>query len=157
MTRRYNLSHAVGQPMPEDWLDLPDSVVAAADYDALAARLAEADKANQLLRADLAAAAREEDLILTALRLDPERYRTECGYLNVPKIIAAIKHPDEYPRLTDSASAVQPERCCLDYPRCDCNSPPEPDNAPTLQPCGHPWKAQHDSKCILCSSPGVTP
>jgi hypothetical protein len=25
-------------------------------------------------------------------------------------------------------SAVQPERCCLDYPRCDCNSPPEPDN-----------------------------
>jgi len=52
---------------------------------------------------------------------------------------------------------VQPERCCLDYPRCDCNSPPEPDNAPALQPCGHPWKAQHDSKCILCSSPGVTP
>ena len=51
-------------------------------------------------------------------------------------------------------SAVQPERCCLDYPRCDCNSPPEPDNAPTLQPCGHPWKAQHDFKCILCSSPG---
>jgi hypothetical protein len=50
--------------------------------------------------------------------------------------------------------AVQPEKCCLDYPRCDCNSPPEPDNAPTLQPCGHPWKAQHDSKCILCSSPG---
>ena len=51
-------------------------------------------------------------------------------------------------------SAVQPERCCLDYPRCDCNSPPEPDSAPTLQPCGHPWKAQHDFKCILCSSPG---
>ena len=25
-------------------------------------------------------------------------------------------------------SAVQPERCCLDYPRCDCNSPPEPDD-----------------------------
>ena len=44
--------------------------------------------------------------------------------------------------------------CCVDYPRCDCNSPPEPDNAPTLQPCGHPWKAQHNFKCILCSSPG---
>ena len=43
MTRRYNLSHAVGQPMPEDWLDLPDSVVAAADYDAISARLAEAE------------------------------------------------------------------------------------------------------------------
>ncbi len=57
----------------------------------------------------------------------------------------------------DQLAAGQPERCCLDYPRCDCNSPPEPDNAPALQPCGHPWKAQHDSKCILCSSPGVTP
>ncbi len=132
-------------------------------------------------------------------------------------------------RATVSASAVQPERCCLDYPRCDCNSPPEPDSlpcghpaslllrsaetgeplycelcddksgrrdavqcetelraevdrlkaalktvgddypgsscqqwcyeaagirAPTLQPCGHPWKAQHDFKCILCSAPG---
>ena len=30
-----------------------------------------------------------------------------------------------------SASAVQPERCCLDYPRCDCNSPPEPDDVVT--------------------------
>jgi hypothetical protein len=83
----------------------------AADYDALAARLAEADKANQLLRADLSAAAREEDLILTALRLDPERYRTECGYLNVPKIIAAIRNPDQYPRLADSASF-----CACDSP-----------------------------------------
>ena len=24
---------------------------------------------------------------------------------------------------------VQPERCCLDYPRCDCNSPPESESA----------------------------
>lgn len=62
-------------------------------------RLAKADKANQLLRADIAAAAREEDLILAALRLDPERYRTECGYLNVPKIVAAIKNPDMYPHI----------------------------------------------------------
>ncbi len=45
--------------------------------------------------------AREEDLILAALRLDPERYRTECGYLNVPKITAAIKNPDVYPRTAD--------------------------------------------------------
>ena len=37
MTRRYNLSHSAGQPMPEDWIHLPDSVVAASDYDALAA------------------------------------------------------------------------------------------------------------------------
>jgi hypothetical protein len=44
MIRRYNLSHPVGQPMPEDWLDLPDSVVAAADYDAISARLADAER-----------------------------------------------------------------------------------------------------------------
>lgn len=28
-----------------------------------------------------------------------------------------------------AVSAVQPERCCVDYPRCDCNSPPEPEGA----------------------------
>ena len=43
MIRRYNLSHPAGQPMPEDWIHLPYSVVAAADYDALTARLAEAE------------------------------------------------------------------------------------------------------------------
>ncbi len=42
MTRRYNLRNPAGQPMPEDWIHLPDSVVASADYDALTARLAEA-------------------------------------------------------------------------------------------------------------------
>jgi hypothetical protein len=31
------------------------------------------------------------------------------------------------------------------------------DSAPAVQPCGHPWKAQHDFKCILCSSPGPAP
>lgn len=80
----------------------------AEDVSKLDARLAEADKANQLLRADIAAQSREEDLILMALRLDPERYRTECGYLNVPKIIAAIKNPDMYPRTSDSTSEVKP-------------------------------------------------
>jgi hypothetical protein len=50
MIRRYNLSHPVGQPMPEDWIHLPDSVVAAADYDALAARLAEAEQVVQIVR-----------------------------------------------------------------------------------------------------------
>ena len=33
------------------------------------------------------------------------------------------------------SSAVQPERCCLDYPRCDCNSPPEPAQEP--KGCNH--------------------
>lgn len=83
---------------------------AGAKIAALAARLAEADKANQLLRAELAAAAREEDLILIALRLDPERYRTECGFLNVPKIIAAIKNPSMYPRTTAETVSVEGER-----------------------------------------------
>ena len=32
---------------------------------------------------------------------------------------------------THQPPAVQPERCCLDYPRCDCNSPPEPDDEVT--------------------------
>ncbi len=34
-----------------------------------------------------------------------------------------------------NGSAVQPERCCLDYPRCDCNSPPEPAQEP--KGCNH--------------------
>ena len=74
----------------------------AAVSEELETRLAEADKENQMLRANLAAADREENLILVALRLDPERYRTECGYLNVPKIVAAIKNPDMYPHAADS-------------------------------------------------------
>lgn len=28
------------------------------------------------------------------------------------------------------------------------------DSAPAEQPCGHPWKARHGVKCILCSSAG---
>lgn len=41
-------------------------------------------------------------------------------------------------------SAVQPERCCLDYPRCDCNSPPEPDTLPSVCEHGirHPWECR---------------
>jgi hypothetical protein len=39
----------------------------------------------------------EADELLRAIGLDPERYRTEGGALNLPKIRAAIKHPDEYP------------------------------------------------------------
>lgn len=41
----------------------------------------------------------ETDDLLLALGLPPERYRTEGGALNLPKIKAAIQHPDEYPRL----------------------------------------------------------
>jgi hypothetical protein len=99
MIRRYNLSHPVGQPMPEDWLDLPDSVVAAADYDALQARLAATDRLLLVAR----------DCLRTAHNGWAETLGREIdAFLG--------------------ATAVQPERCCADYPRCDCNSPPEPDN-----------------------------
>ena len=58
---------------------------------------------NVGLKARLAEAERDTDDLLRRLNLDPERYRTECGHLNVPKIIAAIKHPDEYPTLAGDA------------------------------------------------------
>lgn len=38
----------------------------------------------------------EADVLLTALGLDAERFRTECGFINVPKVLAALKHPDYY-------------------------------------------------------------
>jgi hypothetical protein len=99
MIRRYNLSHPAGQPMPEDWLDLPDSVVAAADYDALVVRLAEVERLLLVAR----------DCLRTAHNGWAETLGREIdAFLG--------------------ATAVQPERCCADYPRCDCNSPPEPDN-----------------------------
>jgi hypothetical protein len=99
MIRRYNLSHPVGQPMPEDWLDLPDSVVAAADYDALVVRLAEVERLLLVAR----------DCLRTAHNGWAETLGREIdAFLG--------------------ATVVQPERCCLDYPRCDCNSPPELDN-----------------------------
>lgn len=171
-----------------------------AAYDALAARLAEVERANAEwlkangpggwiddLRSRLAEAERNEETLLGMIRHQRDVLRECLPYINesmagrrpgrcADDIRAAVKaltadsasvvqyKPCEicttqswcethgcqcYP-----VSAVQPERCCLDYPRCDCNSPPEPDNAPALQPCGHPWKAQHDFKCILCSSPG---
>ena len=41
----------------------------------------------------------EADELLTALGLDPDTYRTDGGWLNIPKIIAAIKSPQDYPHL----------------------------------------------------------
>tara|TARA_R110000868_G_C10914470_1_gene765207 strand:+ start:35 stop:820 length:786 start_codon:yes stop_codon:yes gene_type:complete len=39
----------------------------------------------------------EADELLKALRLDPNTYRTDGGWLNIPKICAAIKNPHDYP------------------------------------------------------------
>jgi hypothetical protein len=74
-----------------------------ADRDDLAARLAEAERNLAVTREALAAT---QDALDAKNQVD----RTDAD------------------RATDSASAVQPEGCCLDYPRCDCNSPPEPDD-----------------------------
>jgi hypothetical protein len=116
MTRRYNLSHPVGQPMPEDWIHLPDSVVAAADYDAISARLAEAEAILRDARSSIPGNAK-----FTLRRID--------AFLGPAADAPACNH---FPGQSTC------EWC----------------SAPALQPCGHPWKAQHNFKCILCSSPG---
>lgn len=41
----------------------------------------------------------EADELLTALKLEPNTYRTDGGWLNLPKILAAIKNPEDYPHL----------------------------------------------------------
>ncbi len=164
---------------------------------------------NDELRARLTEAERYRDTVfngwdvLQEVRTNPKR-AARTSPENVGDVLDAIARIAK--RAAASASVVQPERCCVDYPLCDCNSPPEPDNAPdvtcathgctyrdgkcircwgretvvsahekaidsllddcahvyggpfvapALQPCGHPWKAQDDFKCILCSSPGI--
>ena len=42
---------------------------------------------------------RDADELLELLRLDPERYRTEGGYINIPKVRAALANPDDYPMM----------------------------------------------------------
>lgn len=38
----------------------------------------------------------EADKLLAALGLNPERFRTEAGFLNVPKVVAALRNPRDY-------------------------------------------------------------
>ncbi len=45
---------------------------------------------------------REIDELLRLLNLDPDQYRTDGGSVNLPKVKAALAHPDEYPRLADA-------------------------------------------------------
>ena len=131
--------------------------------DAREARLAEAEALAKELRIRYHAAGRrpeecyEMSLIDAFLAADSpstrpiwEREPPHCPTCDC----GAAGSADDVTCATVYGGPVQHDSCCLDYPRCDCNSPPEPDNAPALQPCGHPWKAQHDFKCILCSSPG---
>jgi hypothetical protein len=44
----------------------------------------------------------ELDELLRLLNLDPDQYRTDGGSLNLPKVTAALWHPDEYPKLADA-------------------------------------------------------
>jgi hypothetical protein len=53
----------------------------------------------------------ETDDLLRTLNLDPERYRTEGGAPNLPKIKAAMTHTDEYPRWEPAPSTVADLRC----------------------------------------------
>ena len=41
----------------------------------------------------------DADELLRILRLDPKTYRTECGYINMPKVRAALANPDKYPMI----------------------------------------------------------
>jgi hypothetical protein len=41
----------------------------------------------------------DADELLRLLRLDPEIYRTDGGSINMPKVRAALAHPDEYPMM----------------------------------------------------------
>ena len=62
-----------------------------------------ADEIRQHLAAPVQGvdASDEVDAVLVAFGLDPKTYRTDAGFLNVPKIKAAINHPNEYPHLND--------------------------------------------------------
>jgi hypothetical protein len=52
-------------------------------------------------RARLLCESQDTDALLRLLKLDPESYRTEAGYVSMAKVRAAIKHPDEYPHLRE--------------------------------------------------------
>ena len=56
---------------------------------------------------------RDADELLRILRLDPKIYRTECGYINVPKVKAALANPDDYP-MTPNAEIRGGEAVPLD-------------------------------------------
>ncbi len=116
----------------------------AAAYDALAARLAEADDNLLSVAIELGTTkARLAEAVECCTIKDNRNLWLEIRLQKVMARCADLLDEDQFNELDamtrttetvngDSASAVQPERCCLDYPRCDCNSPPEPDNAPAV-------------------------
>jgi hypothetical protein len=47
---------------------------------------------------------KDADDLFRLLNLDPQMYRTDCGYINLPKVKAALKNPEDYPRLADATA-----------------------------------------------------
>lgn len=68
------------------------------DIKAVDETLAQCQVIEEVLRQEIS----DVDAILVMIRLDPKIYRTECGYLNLPKIKAALAHPEDYPMLPNA-------------------------------------------------------
>ena len=56
----------------------------------------------------------EADDLIRALGFEPERFRTECGFINHHKLAAAIKHPDAYTGLALKAAPQPAEPVAVD-------------------------------------------
>lgn len=68
--------------------------------EALASCQSEAGGSINRLKNLLDEETRDSDAVLRYFGLNPDRFRTEFGYLNLPKIRAAIQHPEWYPPRT---------------------------------------------------------
>ena len=58
----------------------------------------------------------------------PSRFTNGSTWRDSPADYNGIRSTGSRKIFAEILVAGQPERCCLDYPRCDCNSPPEPDD-----------------------------
>jgi len=85
--------HAEGQSLLNTGLGL--LVYKAEDIKTIDETLAKCQVVEEAFRQECS----DSDELLKMIRLDPEIYRTECGYLNLPKIRAALAHPDDYPMM----------------------------------------------------------
>lgn len=102
---------------PEGW---PYEYVARVDYDALAARLADSQDECRSFKARLA----EADALIAKGLAVVHDFLPNIGRCVLQDYQRMNEFCSEAAART-AVSAVQPERCCVDYPRCDCNSPAE--------------------------------
>jgi len=102
------------QPAPQGWKLVPVEPTGAMCLSTIGI-LHSGEQARLAYKAMLAASptppqaeqANEADELLRNLGLDPERYRTEAGFINHLKVKAAIKYPDQYPQ-AEQAEAAKP-------------------------------------------------